>query len=175
MSQIVTPTTTKGIVIGLLLIVVSLLIYLLKLENPTLQWIPNGILVLGIVLSISQYGKQIDYNSTFGNYFSHGFKIAALVTIIMILYLVVFMNIFPEFKDRAIDLAKKQMEEKKGMSQDQVDKAIDMTRKFFTLFLVLGTLIWDLILGAIGALIGAAITKKIPTTFQEEHINQIGS
>lgn len=175
MNQNVTTTTSKGAILGLVLIMISLVIYFMKLEDPAIQWVPNVILVIGIILSISQNGKQIDYNSTFGNYFSHGFKIAALVTIIMIVYLVIFMYIFPEFKDKAIDLAKKQMEDRKNMSQDQMDKAIDMTRKFFTLFLVLGTLVWYLILGAIGALIGAAITKKNPATYQEEHINQIGS
>ena len=175
MTQNVTTSTTKGAILGLVLIVISLVIYLMKLEDPALQWIPNCILIIGIILSISQYGKQIDYNSTFGNYFSHGFKIAAMVTIIMIIYLVIFMTIFPEFTEKAIDIAKKHMEEKKNMTQDQIDKAIDITRKFFTLFLVLGTLVWDLILGSIGALIGAAITKKHPATFQEEHINQIGS
>ena len=70
--------------------------------NSYFQWLGYGIFLAGVILSISQYGKQINYNSTFGNYFAHGFKVSALVTLMMIVFLVVFMTVFPEFKDKAM-------------------------------------------------------------------------
>lgn len=170
----ITPTTIKGVIIGCLLIVISLAMYFAKLTEPGYQWIPNGIMVFGIIISVAQYAKEVNNNSTFGNYFSHGFKVAALTTIIMIIYTIIFINIFPEFKENTIETARKQMESKNNMQQEDIDKAIDITRKYFTVFAVLGVLVWDLILGCISALIGAAICKKNPITYQEEHINQIG-
>ena len=170
-QKIITPIT-KGVLLGLILIVVSLVIYFMKIEDSSIQWIPNGLLVIGVLISVTQYGKQVAHNATFGDYFSHGFKVAALVTIIMIVYLLVFINVFPEFKDKALEQARKQMEAKKSLSPEKIDQALDITRKFFSLFAVLGILIWDMILGAIGALLGALITKKEPVTFHEEHYNQ---
>ena len=63
--------------------------------------------------------------------------------------------------------ARKNMQEK-NLSEEQMDKAIEITQKFFTTFLIAGTLFGYIILGAIASLIGAAITKKNPTNFQAQ-------
>ena len=124
-----------------------------------------------IVFSVYQYGKQVNYNSTFGNYFAHGFKTSAMVTILMIAFLVIFMTVFPEFKEKAMDEARKSMNSK-NLSEDQVEKALDITKKFFMVFLVGGALLGYLLFGAIASLIGAAVIKKDPRPIED--INQIG-
>lgn len=108
------------------------------------------------------YGKQIDYNATFGNYFAHGFKIAALVTAIMIIYIVIFVNLFPDVREKGMEAARKSIEEKGGLSQEQINQSMEFTKKFFMVFIIAGTLLGYLIFGAISALIGAAVTKKNP-------------
>ncbi len=171
MQQKVTPTTVKGFIIGLIMIVISIIASFMELQaNGYFQWLGYGIFLVGVILSISQYGKQINYNSTFGNYFAHGFKVSALVTLMMIVFLVVFMTVFPEFKDKAMEEAKKGMAEK-NMSEDQVEQALNMTKKFFMVFLIGGALLGYLLFGAIASVIGAAITKKDPHPLQD--INQI--
>jgi len=171
MQQKVTPTTVKGFIIGLIMIVISIIASFMELQsNSYFQWLGYGIFLVGVILSISQYGKQINYNSTFGNYFAHGFKVSALVTLMMIVFLVVFMTVFPEFKDKAMEEAKKGMAEK-NMSEDQVEQALNMTKKFFMVFLIGGALLGYLLFGAIASVIGAAITKKDPHPLQD--INQI--
>jgi len=173
MEQKITTPSTKGIIISLGMIIISMITTFLNAKvNGSFQWLGYIIFLAGIILSISYYGKQVDHQSTFGNYFAHGFKISAIVTIIMIIYVVIFMSLFPEFKEKALDEARKGMENK-NMSEEQVDKAFEMTKKFFTVFLIAGTLVSYLFFGAIAALIGAAITKKNPNTFQHD-INQIG-
>jgi hypothetical protein len=82
------------------------------------------------------------------------------------------MALFPEFKEKAMEEARKGMENK-NLSDEQIDKAFEFTRRFFTVLLIGGTLVYYLFIGAIAALIGAAITKKNPNTFQHD-INQIG-
>lgn len=163
MEQKVTSTATKGVVIGLIMIVVALAIAFSGMEmNGPLQYIIYAVYIAGLIYSIHLYGKEIDHNSTFGNYFAHGFKIAALVTIIMIAYVIIFMYAFPEFKEKAMDTARKQMAANKNMTSDQVDKAMDITRRFFTVFLIGGALVGYLFIGAIASLIGAGVTKKNP-------------
>ena len=174
MDQNITTTTTKGLVIGLIMIVIAIVIYFSNIDmNGPSKWISNIVFIAGIIWSVYNYGKQIDYNATFGNYFAHGFKVSAVVTCLMIVYLVIFIIVFPEFKDKAMEQARAKMQEGGKMSSEQIDQAVAMTRKFFMAFAIGGTLIGLLIFGALSAVIGAAITKKQPNTLSGD-INQIG-
>jgi hypothetical protein len=173
MQQKVITTTVKGFIIGLIMIVISIIASFMELQaNSYFHWLGYGIFLVGVILSISQYGKQINYNSTFGNYFAHGFKVSALVTLMMIVFLVVFMTVFPEFKDKAMEEAKRGMAEK-NLSEDQIEQALNMTKKFFMVVLIGGALLGYMFCGAIASVIGAAITKKDPHPLQD--INQIES
>jgi len=174
MQQAVTTTTTKGVVIALILIVIALATYFLNLsENSVVRYISFAIFIAGIIWSVTSYGKQIDYNSTFGNYFTHGFKVAALVTCIMIIYVIIFATLFPEMKEKAIEATRNGMEAKGNLSQEQITQALSITQKFFMVLMIAGTLFGYLIFGALASLIGAGITKRNPQPFENE-INQIG-
>jgi len=50
--------------------------------------------------------------------------------------------------------------EERGMTQDQIDTAMKMVKKYFMLFLVLGVILGTIIFGCIASLIGAAVAKK---------------
>lgn len=172
MEPTVTPTSTKGIVIALILIILALVTYFLNIEvNGPLQWVGYAIFIGGIIWSVMSYGKQISYNSTFGNYFAHGFKVAALVTAIMIIYIIVFVLLFPDFKEKAIVEARKSMQSKGNLTEEQMNAGLEMTRKFFMVFLMGGTLLGYLFFGALASLIGAAITKKELNNFPAD-VNQ---
>lgn len=174
MEQNVTTTTTKGLVIGLVMMVLAITFYFLNIDaSGSLQWISNSIFILGIIWSVYNYGKQINYHATFGNYFAHGFKVSAVVTCIMIVYLVIFMAIFPEFKEKAMDQARVKMQQGGKMTSEQIDQAVTLTKKFFMPFAIGGTLIGLLIFGSLSSVIGAAITRKEPNAFTSD-INQIG-
>ena len=59
---------------------------------------------------------------------------------------------------------RKAMEDQGKLSDEQIDKAVEMVDKNFILFTAGGALFMYLILGLIGSLIGAAVTKKNPQT-----------
>ncbi len=167
--QPVTTPLTKGIAISLILIVLGLVTYFLDLGTSgtqTLQWVGYLVFIVAIIWSVNIYGKQIDYNAGFGNYFSHGFKISALVTLIMIVFTVIFIYLFPDIKEKGIEAARKGMAEK-NMTQEQIDQAIGFTQKFFMVFVIGGALVFYLFFGAIASLIGAGITKKNPVQFTD--------
>lgn len=168
MQEKATTTVTKGFVIGLLMIAITLGITFSGLAfNNTVKWLTYIVFIAGVVIAIKQYGQQVDYNSTFGNYFAHGFKISALVTIMMIAYSIIFISIFPEFKEQALEEARKQMQSNKNISQESMEKGIEITKRFFMIGMVGGILIFYLITGAIASLIGAAITKKNPRPLED--------
>jgi hypothetical protein len=163
MEQTVTTSITKGIVISLILIVVALLFYFLEIPAASpLQLINFVILIIGIIWSIIFYGKQINHNSTFGNYFAHGFKITALVTVIMILFVAVFIYIFPDIKEKALELVRNKISKNKEVSKEQMEASMNFMNKFFMVLVIGRTMLSYVIIGAIASLVGAAVTKKNP-------------
>lgn len=160
-----TPAT-KGLIIGLVLIAVSVVMQLLISDMEKMQklnWVSFLLIIVGIVWACFSYGKEMNGNVTFGNVFAHGFKTSAVLTIIMLAYTILSLTVlFPEMKEKAIELARTQMEAKGELSEAQIDQAVSMTEKFFMPFAIGGVLIAYLVMGAIASLIGAAIAKKNP-------------
>ncbi len=163
MEKKLTSPAVKGVIISLILIVLSLIIQFLNLtKNRGFSSIQFVILIGGLIWSAISFSKQMNANVTFGNVFTHAFKTAAAVTAIMVVYTIISIKfINPEIVDMALQEARTGMEGK-NMSDDQIDKAISFTQKFFVPLTAGGVLLSFLILGVIGALIGAAVSKKNP-------------
>ena len=151
-----------GLVIGAIMIVFSLAIQFLGLDKisgvPLLGYI---ILIAGLILFINMYGKAMNNQVTFGNLFGYGFKATGIIIIVMILFTVVFFMLFPDIKEKIFELTRQRMEEK-NTPEEQIEKGLALWRKMFWVFTIGGMLLVYAIVGAIGSLIGAAITKKKP-------------
>lgn len=161
-----------GLIIAAILVVYSILIQFLDLsQNQAMGWISYVILLGGLILFVNLYGKAKDHQVTFGNLFSYGFKATAIVTLIMVLFIIIFFMAFPEFKDKIVEAAREGMEKQGKMTDDQIDQGLAMFERNFILFSAGGALFMYLILGAIGSLIGAAITKKQPRSpFEQQSL-----
>ena len=106
---------------------------------------------------------------SFGNVFSYGFKITAVVTCISILYLLLFPYIHSEFKEKSIQIAREELENNDKMKESQIETAIELMNNYFWVFAIGGSLLSNLVIGTIGSLIGAGVTKKRGVNpFQEE-------
>lgn len=163
MEKKITSPAVKGIIISLFLIVFALAIQFLNLSrNKGLSSIQFIILFAGIIWSAVSFARQLHGNVTFGNVFVHAFKTAAAVTAIMVVYTIISIKfISPEIINQAMEEARTQMEAK-NMSDDQIDTAINFTKKFFVPLTAGGVLFFFLLAGVIAALIGAAVSKKNP-------------
>jgi len=152
-----------GLIIAAILVIYSIILNLLDLsQNKGLGWLSYIILVGGLAFFVNLYGKAKDHQVTFGNLFSYGFKATAITTLIMVVFIVIFFMVFPEFKEKIMDAAREGMEKNGKMTDEQIDQGMQMFERNFILFSAGGVLFMYLILGAIGSLIGAAITKKQP-------------
>ncbi len=163
MEKKVTTPAVKGIIISLILIVFALVLMFLNLSrNKGLGGIQIAIFIAGVIWSAVSYANQMNGDVTFGNVFAHAFKVTAAVTAIMVVYTVISLKfISPEQVDIAIQEARTNMEAK-NMSSDQIDTAINITRKFFLPFAIGGVLVMFMFIGLIASLIGAAVAKKKP-------------
>jgi hypothetical protein len=163
MEKKVTSNVVKGLVISLILIVFSMVLYFTGMEmNKGLASIQYLIMLAGIIWACINYANQMDNNVTFGNVFAHGFKTTAVITVIMIVYSVIAVKfLFPEMIDKAIDQSRVELE-KRDMSEDQMETAIDISKKFFLPFMIGGILVIYMVVGLISSLVGAGVAKKNP-------------
>ena len=163
METKVTSHIVKGLIIALILIVFGIAIYLGGLiGNKSVAMVQYLILFVGICYGCISYSNQLNHNVTFGNVFTHGFKITAVTTVIMVAYTVIAIKfIFPEMVNLSLDQARESLE-KNNMSDEQIEKATSLTKKFFLPFAIAGILVGFMIFGLISSLIGAAIAKKKP-------------
>ncbi|MGZ3837813.1 MAG: DUF4199 domain-containing protein [Flavisolibacter sp.] len=154
---------TAGLVIAALIIVFAVVINLLGLtEQKGLSALQFAIIIGGLIFFVHLYGKSNNYDKSFGDLFAFGFKSTAVFTCIYIIFIVIFFLVFPDVKEKQLEMARQQMEARGNLTDADIDKAVEITRKFFWVGVVGGSLLFFIIIGAIGSLIGAAITKKRP-------------
>ena len=164
----------KGVLISLILVVVDLIggFAHLRFEN-WFKYIGTVIMLAGIIIFCLQYAKEKTDGVRFGNVFGYGFKIALVISVVMIIYTLISVNlIFTDYVDQVLVKAKADMEAKGNLTEDQIDQGLNMTKKFLqpvplALFAFLGTLFF----GTIAALLGGAFAKKsegTPDIFKEE-------
>src|SRR6476469_8368266 len=70
--------------------------------NPSLLLAATLPMVIAIFYNVYQHSAALP-GSSFGNNFSFGFRIASVVTVVMILFVVIFFKAFPQYKDQLVD------------------------------------------------------------------------
>jgi hypothetical protein len=137
-------------------------------EISWLSWINYSIFIGGLIYGGILYSNQNNNNVTFGNVFAHGFKTTAVVIVITVLFSVLSIKfLFPDMVDKIVDMTRKQMEKNPQMTDEMIEQAVTMTKKFFLPFAIGGAIIGTGVIGAIGSLIGAAAAKKNTNPFQD--------
>lgn len=155
---------TKGLIIGLIAVVMGIAAYLGGFDQQSwYKWTSTLIMCVLIIWACIYYAQQLDGRVTFGNIFAHGFKTSAVIALIIVVYFVLSVTvIFPEMKDKAMEVAREQMEKDGKIPEEQINQGIEIGKKFFLAFGIGGILLGTLIAGAIASLIGAAVAKKKP-------------
>ncbi|MFI5134017.1 MAG: DUF4199 domain-containing protein [Chitinophagales bacterium] len=151
-----------GAVIAGILIIFSCILYFAKLQDSGINWLQYLIILGGLIIFINLYGKALNNQVSFGNLFSYGFKTTAFFTLLVIIFTVIFLLIFPDLKEKGFEMARQKLENKGTLTEEEIDKAMELGRKMFWPFAIGGILLIYAIIGAISSLIGAAVTKKSP-------------
>lgn len=169
MENTVTSHIVKGAILSAISILLSVVVYVFNLyEMSWLSWINYAIFIGGLIYGAILYANQNNNNVTFGNVFAHGFKTTAVVIVITTLFTVLSTKVlFPDMIDKVLEMTRKQLEKNPQMTDEMIEQAVTMTKKFFLPFAIGGAIIGTGILGAIGAAIGAGVAKKNPNPFQD--------
>jgi cytochrome bd-type quinol oxidase subunit 2 len=163
MEKKVTSSALMGLLVALVLIVFSLIMYFADLYTEQWnQWAGLIILVASIIFAVLFSAKERDHQVTFGSLFGFGVKVAAASTCIMILYMLLQGVVFPDIKTRIMEMSRAQALKQPGVSEADVDRYMEMFERNYTLFMVIGVLFWNMLIGVVASLVGAAVAKKRP-------------
>jgi H+/Cl- antiporter ClcA len=155
---------TKGLLIALIIIVIGIAGYFGGFAYQNwFGWLSYCVLIIAVIWGCVYYAQQLDGRVSFGNIFVHGFKMSIVITLILLLYTVIAVTLlFPEMKEKGMEIARQRLEEQGKMTSEQIDQALGMVKNFFWPITIGTIILGNLIFGCIGSLIGAAVAKKKP-------------
>ena len=114
-----------------------------------------------LLLAQKEYKDQLGGFITFGQGFMSGFIYSVIAGIIIAIFMYIYLGILsPQVWEQILATTRDKLTENKNLSSEQIDQAMEITRKYGVLLTVVGTAIGTPIVGAIISLIGAAIFKK---------------
>jgi hypothetical protein len=153
-----------GLLIALAVILFSTVMTVTGGANagPNGGWISYLIIILGVVFFIQRYGKAINHQATFGDYFSYGFKASMIVVLMFVIFLTILSFAMPEIKQKVLEATRLELEKQKTVTDSDIDKVMEMTNKYFWVVMIGTSVFFFCLIGAVGSLIGAAVTKKLP-------------
>jgi len=143
-------------------IVVTYIIQFMNVDpDSPIKWLSTLLFIGFMFLTQKEYRDVNGGYLTFGEGFKAGFLFAILSGIVLAVFTYLYFAVLsPEMLEKIIASTEAKMAAK-GLSQEQVDQAMSYTRKFLSpVGVTISAIIGAVVMGAIIALIGAAIFKK---------------
>ncbi len=170
MSNFLKNSMNFGALCGISIIILSLLLYLVGIQS---NWI-NSLLTFGVFIFFIVLGTKYYRDQYANGIISYGRSLGSGVLISLFMSVLVAFYVFAFFKFMAPDELEKiyeQAEENmynQGMSEEQIEMALQMTKKFTTpLTMAIGTIFSYTFWGTIFSLIIAAFVKKSGESYQQ--------
>lgn len=143
--------TIKGIITGVLMVVVGILLYFTNVSSTSgLQYIGYLIYGAGIVWSIVAYSKTKGSVVKFGELFGQGFRCFVVVTLIMALFTLIFYKINTKLIEEKAALTKQELlKTEKNRTPQEIDGMIENGKKNFPIMAASAAIFQYLLIGAI--------------------------
>lgn len=154
--------TRKGLFTGALMIALSLLFYYTgqPVESP-LQYIIYLVYTAGIVWTIYSYSKSEAYTNKFGDSFLQGFKCFIVVSLMMVMFTIIFNKLHPEFKDQMAKAYSEDMIKKGNSTPAEIAANVEKMKQYYLTMLISGAIFGYLLFGAaVSALMSFVFLKR---------------
>ncbi len=156
-----------GLITAAISIVFAVFAYILDIpQQSPIMYFSFVILLAGMIYGTVQYrNKYSGGYISFGKAFISGFLIVIIAAVISSIYSYIFLTfIDPSYLDKIVEQAMEKAEKSmmdKGLTDEQMEPGLAMTRKFLSPGIMsFFVVIYSALIGAIFALISAAIIKK---------------
>ena len=133
--------TNKGLITGLVMIGITLgIFYSGQSAASPLQYLVHIVYAAGIAWTIYEYSRSAENTNKFGAFFLQGFKCFIVITLLMVIFTIVFNKLHPEFKEMV----------KKGNSTPaEILKNIENAKEYYLTMLISGAIFVYLATGAV--------------------------
>jgi len=151
----------KGLITGTAMILISIAIFFIKknFEN-SLQYITYTTYVAGIVWTLLSFKKETSNTATFKQYFAEGFKCFIVVTLLMVLFTLVFLLLHPELKEQMAVMMRSEISKLKDITPLDIENRVASAKKAFIPSLLIGAVFGYLAIGALISVIGAGFLSS---------------
>jgi hypothetical protein len=163
-------TAIYGLLIGIALVLLHVIDYLLGFygQNKFFGLLQYAIIAFGIVWGALQYrNKESEGFITYGQVVGYGVITSVFFGVLTAVYVVFLYNVIdPGYVDKILEIAATQLYETGNFTDEQIDAALEMSRKFtgtgFTFFTeIFGSAFIGLIVSLIA---GAFVRRNRPNT-----------
>lgn len=163
-----------SIIYAIIAIVITYTFQFLNIDqNSSIKYVGFIPFVAFLFLSQKEYKDQLGGYLTFGQGFGNGFVYSLFAGLIMAVFIYIYLTFLsPQVLDQALAAQRDKMAEK-NMTSEQIDQAMSIAKNWGPIIGAVGTVIVDAVVGAIFALIGAAIFKKEPPMFAAVSDNEV--
>lgn len=161
--------TKWALIYVLTAIIITYIIQFSNLDpNSSVKYLSYIPFIAFLLLTQKEYKDQLGGYIKFGDAFSAGFRFALFSGILLAVFIYIYLTFLsPEVLTKTMELQRDKMAEQ-GLSNEQIDKGIDIGKKYGAIFGAVGAAIAYAIMGVIISLIGAAIFKKERSAFDPE-------
>ena len=170
-KSIFSSSLTAGVLVSVALIIFKLVLFLLDVDNESyIQFGYYIVFALGLAWAIySVRNSKLDGFATYGKAFMIGLYASISIAVIMAFYTYVFMKFIDPgmFNDMLSQTEDKMIESNPEMSDEDLNKALEMAKMFMqpglmSIFSIFGSLIT----GALFSLVIAIFAKNESTTVE---------
>lgn len=134
-------------------------------QNSSVKYLSYIPFIAFLLLAQKEYKDILGGYISFGNAFSTGFRFSVFAGLMFAVFIYLYLAVLsPDIFAKALETSRASMAEK-GMSDEQVEKAMGIAHKWGPLFGAFGVAIMYAVCGAIISLIGAAIFKQEPSPY----------
>ena len=151
----------KGIITGVVLVIVSLSLYYSKLPvESKLHYSIYILYAIGIVWTLISYSHSFSYTGKFADLFGQGFKCFIVVAFIMVAFTAIFSMLHPEFAEDSARYYKEDLVKEGTKTPLEIDEIVAKVKKQYTTSLVSLTIFGYLIFGTIITAAGSALLMR---------------
>jgi Protein of unknown function (DUF4199) len=151
----------KGLITGGIMILISIGIFFVKknFEN-NLQYITYTVYVAGILWTLFTFKQETNNTASFKQYFAEGFKCFIVVTLLMVLFTLVFLLLHPEMKEQMAAMMRTEVAKLKDITPLDIENRVASARQAFIPSLLIGAVFGYLAIGALVSVITAGFLSS---------------
>ena len=151
-----------GLITAAAMIAASLILfYLLHFpENGKNQYFIYGLYTAGIIAALLLYNKNKTEENSFKNYFSEGFKVFVVVTLIMAVFTFIFYKMNPQILENALVEINTFNAKDADKTPAEVTANAEKLRGIFIPMMIATTTVKNMVLGALITIVAAGFLSQ---------------